>query len=241
LSQGCSAHKKVFDYYFDELEIKGRGAGGNIVTKYPVRKVTQKEVGKSSLGAQKLWMDKVSGRLNAEDRGIFLGDFDTGDSIFALYKNGTYEVVDFDMTKRFEPKELLHIGKLDPSLVVSAVYYDGNKKWTMVKRFNIETTSNNQVFNFMTDHKMTKLLFASVKENPRIEYGYKVKSKKMTGEVSLAEFIDVKGWKALGNKLSDQKLTGVKEVDASNKEKLSPGDSIEFDVDKKDKGQGELF
>ena len=65
--------------------------------------------------------------------------------------------------------------------------------------------------------------------------------KKMSGEVSLAEFIEVKGWKALGNKLSDQKLTNVKEVDAGNKEKLSPGDSIEFDVDKKDKGQGELF
>lgn len=241
LSQGCSAHKKIFDYYFDELEIKGRAAGGNIVTKYPVRKVTQKEIGKSSLGAQKLWMDQVSGRLNAEERGVFLGDFDTGDSIFALYKNGTYEVVDFDMTKRFEPKELLHIGKLDPTLVVSAVYYDGNKKWTMVKRFHIETTTNNQVFNYLTDHKTTKLLFASVKENPRIEYGYKVKSKKMTGEINLAEFIGVKGWKALGNKLSDQRLTGVKEVDATNKDKLAPGDSIEFDVKKKDKGQGELF
>jgi topoisomerase-4 subunit A len=241
LSQGCSARTKVFDYYFDELEIKGRVANGNIVTKYPIRKVTQKEMGKSSLGAQKLWMDQVSGRLNAEDRGTFLGDFDTGDSIFALYKNGTYEVVDFGMTKRFEPKELLHIGKLDSSLVISAVYYDGAKKRTMVKRFNIETTTNDQIFNYMTDHRMTKLLFASVDKNPRIQYEYKVKSKKMSGEVSLAEFIEVKGWKALGNKLSDQKLTNVKEVDAGNKEKLSPGDSIEFDVDKKDKGQGELF
>ena len=63
----------------------------------------------------------------------------------------------------------------------------------------------------------------------------------MLGEVSLAEFIDVKGWRALGNKLSDQRLTSVKEVDASNKEKLTPGDSIEFDINKKDKGQGELF
>ena len=34
----------------------------------------------------------------------------------------------------------------------------------------------------------------------------------MDGEVSLADFIDVKGWKALGNRLSDQKLTGVKEI-----------------------------
>ncbi|MEM6967009.1 MAG: DNA gyrase/topoisomerase IV subunit A [Bacteroidota bacterium] len=240
LSQGCAARKKIFDYYFEELEIKGRGVGGNIVTRYPVRKVTQKEVGKSSLGAQKLWMDNASGRLNTEERGTFLGDFDTGDSIFALYKNGTYEVVDFDMTKRFEPKELIHIGKFDPNQIINAVYYEGSKKWTMVKRFQVETTSNNQIFNFISDSKGSKLLFASIKENPEIEYNFKVKSKKMAGTVKLAEFIDVKGWKALGNKLSDQRLTGIKEVNTNQKDKLSLGDSIEFDV-KKDNEQGELF
>ena len=247
LSQGCSAHKKTFDYYFEELEIKGRGAGGNIVTKYPVRKVVQKEIGKSSLGAQQIWMDNVSGKLNAEERGTLLGDFDTGDSIFVLYKNGTYEVCDVEMSRRFDPKEMLHIGKFDPSTTISAVYYEGAKKWTMVKRFHIETTKNNQVFSFLSDHKSSKLLFASIKENPRIEYSYKIKSKKMSGEVSLAEFIGIKGWKALGNRLSDQRLTNVKEVDASNKEKLSPGDSIEFEIKKKSngrskgKGQGKLF
>ena len=239
LSQGCTARKKIFDFYFETLEIKGRGSNGNIVTRYPVRKITQKEIGKSSLGAQKLWMDEASGRLNTDERGIFLGDFDTGDSIFALYRNGTYEVVDFDLTKRFEPKELIHIGKFDKNHVVNAVYFEGSKKWTMVKRFQVETTSNNQVFNFLSDHKSSKLLFASMKENPEIEYNYKVKSKKMSGKVKLADFIDVKGWKALGNKLSDQRLTGVKEVDTSQKEKLSPGDSIEFDVGKGE--QGELF
>jgi len=228
LSQGCGAHKKIFDYYFEELEIKGRGSNGNIMTKYPVRKVTQKELGQSSLGAQKLWMDNVSGRLNTEERGTFLGDFDTGDAIFALYKNGTYEVVDFDMTKRFDPKELLSIQKFDTNTVINAVYYDGAKKWTMVKRFQVETTTLDQVYNFLSDHKSSKLLYASIKENPEIEYNYKVKSKKMSGTVKLADFIDVKGWKALGNKLSDQRLTGVKEVDANGKDKLSPGDTIEL-------------
>ena len=240
LSQGCKAKKKIFDFDFSEIAIKGRSSQGNIVTKYPVRKITQLEVGKSTLGAQKVWMDEVSGRLNNDERGIFLGDFDTGNSILAVYKDGSYEVADLDMMKRYDPKEIISIQKFNPKTVINAVYYDGGKGWTMVKRFQIETSSNNQRFNYLTEHKSSKLLFASTKENPRITYSMKVKSKKIEGEINIAEFIDVKGWKALGNKLSDQRLIGVKEVETSSlKDKLSAGDSVEFDID--DKGQGKMF
>ncbi len=240
LSQGCKAKKKIFDFDFGEIAIKGRSSQGNIVTKYPIRKITQLEVGKSTLGAQKVWMDEVSGRLNNDERGVFLGDFDTGNSILAVYKDGSYEVADLDMMRRFDPNDIISIQKFDPQTVINAVYYDGVKGWTMVKRFQIETSTNNQRFNYLTEDKSSKLLFASVKENPRIIYSMKVKSKKIEGEINLAEFIEVKGWKALGNKLSDQKLSGIKELESSSlKEKLTAGDSIEFDID--DNGQGKMF
>jgi topoisomerase IV subunit A len=240
LSQGCKAKKKIFDFDFSEIAIKGRSSQGNIVTKYPVKKITQLEVGKSTLGAQKVWMDEVSGRLNTDERGIFLGDFDTGNAILAVYKDGTYEVADLDLMRRFDPKEIINIQKFDPQTVINSVYYDGLKGWTMVKRFQIETSTNNQRFNYLTEHKSSKLLFASIKENPRIKYSMKVKSKKIEGEINIAEFIDVKGWKALGNKLSDQRLTGVQEVETSSlKDKLTAGDSIEFDID--DTGQSKMF
>ena len=71
LSPSCSAKKKVFEFDFQDLAIKGRGSAGNIVTKYPVKKVTHLELGMSSLGAIKAWMDDVSGRINNEGRGIF--------------------------------------------------------------------------------------------------------------------------------------------------------------------------
>jgi len=227
LTPGCRAHKKVFDFDFDFLDIKGRGVGGNIVTKYSVKSVKQVEVGKSSLGAQKLWMDEVSGRLNTDERGLFLGDFDTGDGIFALYKNGTYEVVDFDLTKRFEVKELIHIEKFNPDTVVNAIYFDGAKKWTMVKRFQIETTSLGQRFPFITEDKMSKLFFASVKQNPVIKYFAKVGKEKKEYELTIADIIDVKGWKALGNKLEVGRITGIREIVP---DKLNPGDSVEFEV-----------
>ena len=246
LSQGCKAKIKIFDYDFGDLAIKGRGAQGNILTKYPVKKVTQKEVGQSTLGALKLWMDSVSGRLNTDERGILLGEFDTGDQILVLYKDGSYELTDFELTNRYEPKDLFYISKYDPDTIVSAVHYDGEKRNTFVKRFRIETGTLGRRFSYISEHKSSKLLFASAVEVPLIKYAEKDKSKKIEKEVNLAEFIDVKGWKAMGNKLSNQKITGVKEVKiiaatkadkSPSKKKLSPGDSIDFDLD----GQGKLF
>jgi len=221
LTPGSTAKIKVFDYDFAELAIKGRDSLGNVLTKYPVKQIKQKEVGKSTIGAQKLWFDDITGRLNTQERGGLLGEFDTGDSIFILYNDGSYEVIDTDVQQRFEMKEILHLCKLTPELVVSAVHFDGNKGWTMVKRFRIETTKTKERYSFLTDHAKSKILFASVKENPRIRYTLKIKGKTMTGEVSLGEFMEPKGWKAVGNRLGDQMLSAVKEIEPTES-KLAP-------------------
>lgn len=244
LSPTSKARKKQFDYYFEELDIKTRSVNGNVVTQYPVRKITQKEVGKSTLGAQEVYMDKVSGRLNTEERGVYLGAYDTGDKILAIYKDGSYELSEVDMTKKFETKDLEHIGKFGEKLVVSAVYYDGAKKWTMVKRFNIETTTTDTKYTFITENRMSKLFFVSVQPKPIVAYDFKEKkSDKVEKEVKLADFIDVKGWKALGNKLEEGRITNVRnktrKVKQSGEAKLKAGDTVEFDVD--DKGQGKMF
>jgi topoisomerase-4 subunit A len=250
LSQSCRAKIKQFDFDFGELAIKGRSSQGNILTKYPVRKLSLKEVGQSTLGALKVWMDEASGKLNTDERGRYLGEFDTGDQILALYKDGSYEVAEFDQTKRFDPLELLQIEKFHPETVISAIHYDGNKKRTLVKRFQIETTSTDQRFPYISDARSSALLFATTDKHPVVEYSYRTKSGKETEQVDLVEFIDVKGWKALGNRLNEGKATGVKQLENKEeekkestpkaeepKEKYSAGDTIEFDSD----GQGELF
>lgn len=256
LSQGSRARNKVFDFDFGELEIKGRNAKGNLLTKYPVRKVTLKEVGKSTLGALRVWMDEVSGKLNADGRGKLLGAFDTGDALLAIYKDGSYEVSDMDLNRRFEPQDLLHIGKFDPNTVINAVYYEGERGWTMVKRFQVETSSLNQRFPFLTEHKKTKLLLATLEPEPVVVYSVKVNSKKVEGTLKVAEFVDVKGWKAIGNKLSDlkplsMKLTeqetgteaeekdGKQETEEAPPKSFHAGDTIEFDVE--ENGQTKMF
>jgi topoisomerase-4 subunit A len=248
LTQGSRARKKVFDFDFAELEIKGRGSKGNTVTKYPVRKVSLKEAGKSTLGAIKVWMDEVSGRLNTDERGLFLGEFDTGDQLLAIYKEGSYELLELDLNKKFTPTELVHIGKFDPEQAISAVYYEGERGWSVAKRFQIETSSIEQRFPFITEHSKSKLLFASVKPAPAIAYKIKEGSKKIDQSLDIADFIDVKGWRAIGNKVSDQRLTNVKEIESqstpkegkpASEEKLKAGDSVDFDIESN--GQTKMF
>lgn len=239
LSQGCRAKIKNFDFDFGELTIKGRNSQGNILTKYPIRRINLKETGKSTIGALKVWMDETSGRLNTEGRGKSLGEFDTGDTIFVLYKSGEYEMAAIDLNRKFEPTEIIDITKFHEDLIISAVYFEGNKGWTMVKRFKIETATDNQRFLFITEHPDSKLMYATLKPQARIEYAVKVKSKKMKGEVSVEDFIGIKGWKAMGNKLSDKKLFNIKELEVNMEEKLKPGDSIDLDINSN--GQTTLF
>lgn len=99
MTQSSTAKKKVFDFDFGDLAIKGRASQGNIVTKYPVRKVTQVSVGKSSLGAMQIYMDEVSGKLNQDERGKYLGAFDTGSKLLSIYKDGSYEINELDLNK----------------------------------------------------------------------------------------------------------------------------------------------
>ncbi len=235
LSQGCKAKIKSFDFDFSELEIKGRTSKGNTVTKYPVTKVAQKEAGKSTLGARKIYFDEVVGRLNNDGRGQLLGEFDTGDSILLLFNDGTYQMTDFELTNHYDLKNIVHIGKYNPEQVISAIHFDGNKGWTMVKRFKIETSKIGEKFSYLSDHKNSKMLFVSAKPAARVQYSMKINSKKMTGEIVPTDFVDVKGWKALGNKLSDQLLTSIKEIEVSEIEaikenKIQVGDSVDLDV-----------
>jgi topoisomerase-4 subunit A len=231
LTAASTARVKIFDYDFAELAIKGRDSQGNVLTKYPVKQIKQKEVGKSTIGAQKLWFDDITGRLNTLERGALLGEFDTGDSLLILYNDGSYEVTDLDVQQRFEMKEILHLCKLTPDLVVNVVHFDGHKGWTMVKRFKVETNKLKERYSFLTEHNKSKLLFASVKENPRIKYTLKINGKPMTGEVAIADFMDVKGWKAVGNRLSDQLLGGIKEIEAGESRLLPKKEVVEPGMD----------
>jgi topoisomerase-4 subunit A len=253
LSPNCRAKKKEFDFDFGELAIKGRNSQGNVLSKYPIRKIVQKEVGSSTLGGRKIWYDETVGRLNVQERGKYLGEFDTEDLILAVYKNGTYELTNFELINRYEFQKLMLIEKFDPDTVLNVVHYDGKSKEYFVKRFVIETSTIDKAFSFISEASGSKLAFVSSKLAPHIAYYVALKGRKKEKiEVNLAEFIDIKGWRAMGNRLDRRKVTGaIKEVqveaeegspEENGSEVLHVGDSIEWkgkDLD--ENGQATLF
>ncbi|MGB5928410.1 MAG: DNA gyrase/topoisomerase IV subunit A, partial [Cyclobacteriaceae bacterium] len=169
LTSGCKARIKVYDFDFGDLDIKGRGAGGNILTKYPVRSIVHKRLGESSLGGIEIWYDGAVGRLNTEERGKKLGTFLGDDSILVLYKDGNYELTSYELTNRYEPEKVLFINKFSPDNVVSAVYYDGAQKTHFVKRFQVETSTLNKKFNFISESRGSYLVVASTDKQPQVE------------------------------------------------------------------------
>ncbi len=231
LTPASTARKKVFTFDFSELAIKGRSSQGNTMTRYPVRNIIQIEVGKSTLGAQSWWLDDITGRLNKEERGIYLGDFDTGDNVIMIYTNGSYEICEPDPTRKFDPKSIKHAKKFDTKQIISAVYYDGEKKWTLVKRFTIETNKLATPYTFITEHNGSKLYYVSLDDRPNITYTSKDRNGKREYTLDIADFIDVKGWKSQGNRLNEGTITSAKEVASAAPDQLSTGDTIEFDVD----------
>jgi len=212
LTSGSKARKKVFEFDFAELDIKGRGAGGNILTKYPIRKIELKAEGVSTLSGLDIWYDQHVGRLNKDERGKHIGKFNGDDSILVVYKDGSYEMTSYELTNRYEPKKVAIIERFDPKTVISAIHYDGESKNYYIKRFQVETTSLDKQFSFIGESAGSKLVVVSTDANPMIEVEFvKGKSKtKETEQLAMPALIDIKGWKAIGNKLSQYTVKKVK-------------------------------
>ena len=212
LTAQSTAKIKQFDLDFASVAIKNRSAQGNILTKYPIRKITQKSGGVSTLGGVDIWYDDHLGRLSRDERGKLLGNFDAKDSILVVYRDGQYELTGFDLTNRFEPNEVAVLIKFDPEMVLSAVYYEANQKAWYVKRFKVETTSLDKKFSFIGDAKGSKSLAVTADRYPRIEVLHQLKDRGPLEKMVLEPegFIDIRGWKALGNKLPFAKVKDVK-------------------------------
>ena len=209
LTQASKARKKVFAFDFSALEIKGRGAGGNILTKYSVRKVVFQEEGKSTLGGVDMWYDPIVGRLNREERGSHLGNFNSGNQVVAFYKDGSYETTNFELTNHYDFENIVGIFKLETDAVFNAIHYDGDTKTCFVKRFIIETNTINKHFSIVTEARSSKLIFISKGIQADVEVTYKDGRKHARKKLDLTNLIDIKGWKALGNKLPVQNILRV--------------------------------
>ncbi|HAI82405.1 MAG TPA: DNA gyrase/topoisomerase IV subunit A [Chitinophagaceae bacterium] len=202
LSPNASARNKEFDFAFEEIDIKGRSSMGNQVTKHTVKTIKLKEKGKSTLASRKLWFDDVYGRLNAEEKGVYLGSFDE-DQILVIYQDGTYELTNTELTQRFDVDKIVLIEKFVPAKAITAVYLDVEKSQFYVKRFKIETTTLNNKFLFIKEGKDNRVEAVTTDEDPVLLLHTGRGANSSTQKMKLADFVDITGWKAIGNKLAD--------------------------------------
>ncbi|MCC6252856.1 MAG: DNA gyrase/topoisomerase IV subunit A [Bacteroidia bacterium] len=210
--------KIQFDFDFGSLAIKGRNSQGNIVTNYPIKKISLKEKGLSTLGARMIWFDDTIQRLNSDGRGTLLGEFAPQDKILYFTQSGYYRLINFDLSNHFD-EDMILIEKFNPEKPIAAIYFDGKKKEYYVKRFLIEPTDKKVLF--ISEEEGSKLELVISQKTPIVEVkfaknkGTEIPSK----QINLADFIAVKGIKAKGNKLESG---NIKEIN-----NISPDDPTE--------------
>ncbi len=194
--------KLNFDFDFSDLAIKNRNAKGNILSRHAVRKIQKKEDGVSTLGALKIWYDDTVHRLSTEERGIFLGEFRKDDKIFTINKSGIYKFYSYDLATHFDD-DMMIIEKFNPKKIITALYMEGESGFVYIKRF--QPDGNGKPVTFITEHPKSKLLLTTDEYLPVLKVVFDPKKNDEDledEEIMVADFIDVKGEKAKGKRLT---------------------------------------
>ena len=228
--------KKLIDEYdFSQLLIKGRASRGNLVSKNSIQKILLKSKGVSTMGGKDIWFDEDIQRLNEDERGLHLGQFNTGDHILAIFKDGTYYTTSFDLSNRYQG-ELLKIEKLDVNKVYTALYYDKGVGAFYVKRFSFDVSDNTPV-NFISESKGSYLVALSDDKHPQFEITFGGKHEHREAEnIDAEEFIAKKGLQAKGKKVSAMDVKSVTFIEPIHR----PEDDVRQEESEAENQAGEI-
>ena len=213
LRQAGSIKKLKWDLDFADVLIKGRGAKGNIVTKYSIKRIELKEKGLSTLKPRKIWFDDTVQRLNVDGRGELLGEFTSEDRLLIVNQKGWVKTVIPEITMHFDD-DMIVLEKWRPEKPLSAIYWEGEKELFYVKRFLIENPDREE--NILTDHSKSYLekIFTDFRPVAEVVFAKKRgQERKPNWEVDLEGFISVKGITAMGNQLTKEKVLEINAKD----------------------------
>lgn len=232
--------KLKFDFDFADLDVKGRAAKGNILTKHAVNKIELKEKGVSTLGARKVWFDESVKRLNYDERGRLLGAFHAEDKILTIMQSGHYRMTGIEVITKFD-EDMIIIEKWNPKKPISAIYFEPEKENLYVKRFLAE--ESDKPVRFIADDEASKLEYVTTDWLPRVTLKFDQRSNQRDDEViELADFISIKGLKALGNRLTKYKLKSIdcmeplpyEDPEAAEVEEVQVSSESEAEVEEKE-------
>lgn len=208
--------KLIFEKDFSTINIKGRQSMGNLLTKYEVHKISLKQRGGSTLGGRKVWFDHDVLRLNYDGRGQYLGEFQSGESILVVHKNGEFYTTDFDLNNHYDA-DIQFIEKFDAEKVWTAVLYDADQQnYPYLKRFTFEQTAKR--LNYLGENKHNQLILLSGEVYPRLQVvfgGHDSFRKALIIEAS--DFVGVKSFKAKGKRLTTFTVDRIEELEPTRR------------------------
>ena len=205
--------KKLIDEIdMAELAIKGRASMGNLVSKNEIHKITLKEKGMSTLGGRKIWFDEDVLRLNADGRGLYLGEFSGDDKILVVDKEGNFHLYSYDLENHFE-KNIHSISKFKPDRTASVIYFDAEQNFYYLKRFQIEANAGKQC-RFIGEFPDNKFTCISWEKYPQFEIEFGGSHEDREKEIiDVAEFIAVKSYKAKGKRVTTFEIKQIVEIE----------------------------
>ena len=197
---------------FSDILIKGRAAKGNLLTKRTIRRIGLKSHGHSTLGGRKVWFDPDVNRINYDENGRFLGEFNDDESILVVLDNGEFYITNFDVNNHYEDN-IIRLEKWDEHKIWTAILYDAdNQGYPYIKRFTMDATKRHQ--NFMGENPNCKLILLTDTVYPRIKVTYGgVDAIRPAEEIDAEQFIAQKSFKAKGKRLTTWKIESIEELE----------------------------
>ena len=214
--------KRDHDVDFSSYQIKSRSARGNILSKHNLLKVEFKEKGLSTLKPRNVWFDPIVLKLNLDSRGNPLGAFRANDLLLIINEDGTLKTINPEPSTQFKGMPIV-IERWIKEKPITLIYFDENKKEYFIKRFLIE--NQNKELHYLKED--VKFVFITTEWRPVISiYFKKNKGEELNQEkkINVEAFIDVKGFKASGNRLLTEKKYFKRKIN-----KISLIESLPYD------------
>ncbi len=211
LRPGLKIKKLTFEKDFSEVNIKGRLAKGNLLTKTSIARVGLKSHGGSTLGGRKVWFDYDVKRLNYDAQGDYLGEFNGEDLVLVILTDGEFYVTNFDTNNHYEDN-ILRIEKFSAEKVWTACLFDADLGFPYIKRFTLQeaSTRHQQCVSENPESRLL-LLTDTVYPNLQVNYGGN-DSQRPALNIDAETFIGVKSFKAKGKRLTTLNVESVEEL-----------------------------
>ena len=209
---GRARFMRYLERDFSNVLIKGKGAKGVILSKDVVERVSLKAHGTSTLGGRKVWFDADVNRINYEEQGTLLGEFNDKDTILVVLDNGEFYTTNFDAANHYEDN-IFRLEKFDPEKTWTAVVIDAdNQGYPYLKRFCMENATRHQ--SIIGENPKSKLVFLTDVAYPRVEITYGGSDANRGADlVEAEEFVGIKGYKAKGKRLTTFKVSKIQELE----------------------------